>query len=181
MPMIAGKYTQSLRALGRLLDAEFAESIELVNSAASVRLSWRRKGLETDERRYQDHNLAELEQIAQQSRGTYRGDPRENLAELWRTLGQDLDREGWGLEQILQERDGFMVAGFVNGQPVRRKFLTADLLASSRARRKARHASGVWHPDGTRASPGAGKPETRPPSGLWQPGDFGPLSRRLNK
>jgi hypothetical protein len=201
MAIPTGRYAELLRAIGRLLDAEFAEGIELINNPASVRISWRSKRLGAfgaEQRLYQDHNLAQLEQIAQQSRGTYRAEPRENLAETLRTLGQELDREQWELAAIIQERDDLVVSGTVGGQPVRRTYRTADLLSTSRERRKGRGGSDSAMPASARDSalpdaalpkaksgldprPRIDEPRASARSTLPGQGNDGPLARRLNK
>ena len=47
------------------------------------------------ERYYQDQNLEELRKWARDFRGDFRQAPSGGLADLLRTLGQDLDREQW--------------------------------------------------------------------------------------
>jgi hypothetical protein len=206
MAIPTGRNGELLRAIGRVLDAEFAEAIVLSNTPTGVRISWRSKRLGAfgaEQRLYQDPDLAQLEQIAQQSRGTYRAEPREKLAEALRTLGQELDREQWDLAAISQERDGLVVAGTVGGQPVRRTYRTADLLRTSRARRTGREGADSAMPAAARdaAGPDAAAPDAALPqakSGLAPrlvdpgprasaraplpgQGHDGPLARRLNK
>ena len=79
-------------------------------------------------------------------------DPR-GLAELLRTLGQEIDGYGLELANIMQEEDGFMVSGSASGRYVRRKFETETLLAQARKRRAARNRTASGGGGGSTDSP----------------------------
>ena len=186
MPIGPGEHADLLRAIGRLLDSEGAESVQLVNNEAFLTISWRSKSRGNDERHYQDHNLEELRKAAKDSRGDIRipTSPSGSLADLFRTLGQDLDRERADFTQIIQEADGLVVSGSIEGRYMRRKYFTSDLVASSQRRR-------AWR----RGGPGAGasaepnlswpptqEPPPTPGTGYQGPtDDDGPLARRLRR
>ncbi|HZT07459.1 MAG TPA: hypothetical protein VFC51_10555 [Chloroflexota bacterium] len=185
MPIAPGEHADMLRAVGRLLDAEFAERVELANEDDVLGLSWHRKGLGVDRRHYQDQNLEELRKVAKQSRGTFRGEPKDSLAELLRTIGQDLDREGASFTRIVQE-PGVITVHLAAGAPQpERRYLITELAASSRLRRELRSASEPVEVDpGSKFEPSwQSRPsEERPRSESWgAQTETGPLSRRLNR
>jgi hypothetical protein len=185
MPIAPGEHAALLRAIGRLLDAEFAENVQLVNNDAAVTLSWRKPGLGGEQRSYRQENLEELRRFAAQSRGTYRGDQADSLAELLRTVGQDLDRERWKLTRLVQEPDGWVAEGWLNDRPITRKHLLRDLVASSKRRREWRRSTPPADlpvpPSKFEPPPPPGEPLRSNTWGVNDRDEGGPLSRRLGK
>jgi hypothetical protein len=141
MPINPGEHADLLRAIGRLLDREAAEDVHLANNGAFLTLSWRSRIGGADERHYEAHNLEELRRWAREARGDSQQGPRGYFADLLRTLGQDLDREGADFTQIVQEADGLAVTGSAGGRYLREIYYAADLLTSSQRRRAWRDSS----------------------------------------
>jgi len=192
MPLVAGEFADILRAVGRILDAEFAEGMTLINNGNSLSVTWasKDKDLTGDRRHYEEHTLAEMREKGKQARSGFSQDPTGSFAELLRTIGQDLDRDRGDFTEIVQESDGLIVLGVLYGRPTRRTYLTSDLIVSSRRRREwRRDAPGAAPPPTSRLD---GPPVRPRPASLPMPRppepppphdemDDGPLSRRLRK
>jgi hypothetical protein len=184
MPLVPGEYADLLRAIGRFLDGQAAEGVQLVNNEAFLTVSWRFKGGGADGRHYQNHNLEELRQAARDSRGDIREVPDGALADLLRTLGQDLDRERIDFTLIVQDTDGLVVSGSVGGHYTRKKHYVTELVASSRRRRDWRQGSAA---DGNEKGRRPESPHSAITAEAGQPradasgDDDGPFARRLRR
>ena len=176
MPIRAGEAADLLRAVGRLLDSFDATTIQLLNGDAFLTISWQTKQGGPDERQYEERNLEDLRRWARDSRGDIQKGPPGGLADMLRTLGQDLDRERIELTQVEQDAEGLTVVGSLDGRSVRRRYLTLELRASSQRRREWRQEepSSPRGPDTLRVPPRTEEPR-RPPD------DEGPLARRLRR
>jgi len=136
-------YAQLLRALGQYLDQQQAiiASIETDESGLCVR--WI---IVTDEgTREELSTLDAFDLDVLRWRGRLIRDlawSGGELAELLRTLGQDLDHDGMRIHAISEEGDGFVVEGATGQQTVRRAYSLADLRLRS-AERRASRSSGV--------------------------------------
>src|SRR6266571_1086266 len=95
----------ALRAVGRFLDAEFAQSIELVNTQAALSMAWRR-GRGRGSRRFREQDLAELREQAKAARGTPTGSVRGGYAERLRVIGQEIEAEHTEFMHILEQPGG---------------------------------------------------------------------------
>src|SRR5438046_134489 len=82
-----------LRALGRFLDTQGATQIEIVNKEMFLAVSWERRARAGEQRAYQEHELESLREQAREMRKGGLGNPVGSLAELLRTLGQQLDHD----------------------------------------------------------------------------------------
>ena len=69
------------------------------------------------------------------------GIPGGHLAELLRTLGQELDRDGVDVSGIVQQEAGFLVSGTIEGRYTRKLYGNEELRELSEARRTARSLS----------------------------------------
>lgn len=171
MPISPGEHADILRAVGRFLDEQSATDVELVNQDAFLSLSWTRGGMAADRRHYIDRDLTALRDEAKLSRGTAGGDVRGGLAEIFRTLGQDLDQDHADFTRIAQQGGTIIVSGSVAGRYSQRRYPVGDLLASSR-RRRVRRGGPAPRPT---VLPIADLPSQRVEE------DGGPLSRRLHR
>jgi hypothetical protein len=71
------------------------------------------------------------------------GSPEGSLAEIMRTLGQELDEAGLEAIGVVQESDGFRVSGVAGGRYASEFFPTSDLLEQSTQRRERRGSGSV--------------------------------------
>jgi len=184
MPVGPGEYADVLRALGRLLDAEFAMAVEVVVGPDGWDVSWRKKGLGSDRRHFEESAVYGLRSFAGQSRGTYKEQPGGGLAEQLRTLGQELDEEGRVLARIVQEPDGLLVTTSRGADVAERKYLDEELAAASQRRREGRPGASGEAPSRltVRRPVNPAKIPTPPRAEGWgHDDDRGPLSRRLGK
>src|SRR5712692_7002871 len=102
-PVFSGDNADLLRAAGRLLDIEGAvaaritaakPSMEAASPGACWMLSWCDESGQSVERSYDAEGLDELRGQAREQRGGAADGKSGIRAELFRTLGQELDREG---------------------------------------------------------------------------------------
>src|SRR5881296_3005892 len=89
----AGEQADVLRALGGFLDQQGATEIEIVNKEAFLAVSWKQRTPGAGQRAYQEHELEALRAQARELRKGTAGNPLGALAEMLRTLGQELDRK----------------------------------------------------------------------------------------
>jgi hypothetical protein len=127
--------TDVLRALGRFLDAEGATHVEIVNHETYLAVSWEKQPPGAEQRSYMEHDLEELRAQARDMRQADDGNPSGSLAELLRTLGQEIDNEEIDVNMIVQEEGGFLVSGVAGGRYVRQLYETEELLSSASQRR----------------------------------------------
>jgi hypothetical protein len=88
----------ALRAIGRVLDADEARTVEIEETPSAVAVSWAGRDGVTHKTAYPWADLDRLQRVAQIQRA---GDPRRETkpkdvrtwTELLRTIGQDLDDE----------------------------------------------------------------------------------------
>ena len=137
MPEI-GEQADILRALGRFLDDQEATDIKIQARELVLQVSWSQGRPGDETRAYQDHDLADLREQAKQLRYGGGGSPAGSLAELLRTLGQELDENNFEANGIIQEDEGFYVSGVMDGRYANQTFSTAALLERSEERRSAR-------------------------------------------
>jgi hypothetical protein len=134
-----GEQADVFRALGRLLDDEQATNVHIIGQLTVLSVSWDPPGSGEEHRAYQDHDLELLREHARQLRHEPAGIPPDSsLAELLRTLGQELDEAGFEASGIIQEAEGFQVSGVLGGRYANQLYLTSELLERSAAHRAAR-------------------------------------------
>ncbi len=133
-----GEQADVLRALGRYLDSQAATQVEIVNREAFLAVSWERRARGGEQRAYQEHELNNLRAQAREMRQGGVGNPAGSLAELLRTLGQELDRHQVDINTIVQEPGGFRVSGVKGGRYYRELFNTGDLLMAAKRQRVTR-------------------------------------------
>ncbi|HZT08614.1 MAG TPA: hypothetical protein VFC51_16445 [Chloroflexota bacterium] len=139
MPTV-GDQADVLRALGRLLDQEQAQAIEITNHDVFVSVTWQRRGGTAEQRALQEIDLETLRADARAMRkGIFTRNPGGSLAELLRTLGQELDRAQVDVSTITEEPEGFRVSGVAGGRYFRQLYHKSDLLSLSASRRAMRH------------------------------------------
>ena len=133
-----GEQADVLRALGRFLDEQGASEIEIVNREAFLAVSWKQRTPGEGQRAYQEHELEALREQAREMRKGSTGNPLGALAEMLRTLGQDLDQKQVEVTTITQEAEGFRVSGTASGRYFRELYPTGSLLMNSKRRRVGR-------------------------------------------
>ncbi|HZT05978.1 MAG TPA: hypothetical protein VFC51_03040 [Chloroflexota bacterium] len=145
MPRV-GEQGDVLRALGRSLDEQGARRIEIKSHEVFFAVSWATDATAPEQRAYQEHDLESLRVQARAMRQGVTGATRgASLAELLRTLGQQLDEEGIEMTALFQDDDGFRVSGVGAGRYQTRLFETADLIAMS-VNRKVDRGTGPSEP-----------------------------------
>jgi len=131
-----GDYSNTLRSLGQFLEGVDATEIGIVEHEEYLEVSWRNKRGDREERYHEPAELAQLRTLASMYRG--KDDrPRYGLAELLRTMGQELDALLVQGVAIAETPDGFHSAGRVNGSEVSRTYTRDELIQlAQRYRRK---------------------------------------------
>jgi len=124
-----------LRALGRFLDGEGASQVEIVNRESFLAVSWETTPPGAEQRSYVEQDLEGLREQAREMRKGGLGNPSGSLAELLRTLGQELDGRDVDINTIVQEPDGFRVSGVADGRYMRELYETDQLLLVANQRR----------------------------------------------
>lgn len=138
MPTL-GEQADILRALGRYLDEHGASGIQIQALEVVLQVTWTRDSTGPDHVAVQEHDLETLRQQARAMRqGSGSGSPPGSLAELLRTLGQELDDAGIEANGIVQEADGFRVSGVAAGRYVNEFYPIDELLERSAGRRQMR-------------------------------------------
>jgi hypothetical protein len=158
MPTI-GDQADVLRALGRWLDDQGASGVQITEYDVFLSVTWdNADAIAATHRAYQEHELDSLRAEARRMRQTdssgpngVPGDipgpiPNDSLAELLRTLGQELDLAGVAAGGIVQEPGGFRVSGVAEGNYFSRLFTTDELLELS-ANGQALRGTWVAPPD----------------------------------
>jgi len=132
------QWADLLRALGRSLDAQNAGHIEILNRDAFLSVFWDAGAPGADQRAYQEHDLEALRAAAREMRSGSGGNPGGSLAEMLRTLGQELDANQVDLSRVAEVATGFEVSGEAGGKYFRRVYMTEELVGLGAQRRAAR-------------------------------------------
>jgi hypothetical protein len=130
--MVTLRYAEVLRTIGRLMEAEGAQVVEIRDDDDLLTICWEDSTGQVHTRSY---DLADLQQFV---RGATRIRGHEKLVHgelesLLRTLGQDLDREGIRLSRVRETR-GFQVQGLSDGHWVERCYSLDELRTKNRER-----------------------------------------------
>jgi hypothetical protein len=133
-----GEQSEILRALGRWLDEQNAKGFQITNYDTFVSVTWDEPAHGAVHRAYQEHELTHLRAQARVLRQGGVGSPKGTLAELLRTLGQELDAERLEPSGIVQEPGGFRVSGAAGGVYYSRLYETTELQEASARRRWSR-------------------------------------------
>src|SRR5689334_5551854 len=107
MPIEPGEYADVLRSLGQVLERERAQEITISYEEEYLSATWRGQG--ADDREEIERQLSLLHEQAKMARVKLGRSAKEGLAEILRTLGQDLDEAKVGLTRIVQSDDGWVV------------------------------------------------------------------------
>jgi hypothetical protein len=134
----SGGQTDVLRALGHWLDQQGASGVEITNYDQFLSVTWVDPTRTDGRRAYQEHELESLRAQAHMLRQDGHGIPGGSLAELLRTLGQEIDQDGIAVGGIVQEPKGFLVSGKLDGVYYSRLYLTDELREASSRRRIVR-------------------------------------------
>jgi CRP-like cAMP-binding protein len=136
----AGEQADILRALGQSLDDLGADAgIEIKGHESFVSVSWLSEGPWGAQRSYQEQGLESLRTRARALRkGSTDGTPSGALAEIFRTIGQELDDEGIEVTGIFQEEGGFRVSGIRSGIYQTSLWYLSDIHELSEQRRATR-------------------------------------------
>jgi len=133
-----GEQSEVLRALGRWLDEQGAQGVRITNYDTFLSVTWDQAMGEATHRAYHENEIAHLRAEARMLRRGAVGAPKGTLAELLRTLGQELDEAGLQADGIVEEDGGFRVSGSSNGMYFSQFFESALLQQSSARRRWSR-------------------------------------------
>jgi len=137
-----GEQADILRALGRFLDEKGADRFQIMNHGAFLSVSWDKGDSAEAQQSYQEHELDKLRAQARALRqGFGAGSPGGSLAELLRTLGQELDIEQVDLSSVIQTEHGFAVSGTQESKYFQQTFTSDGLVEMSAQRRAARTLS----------------------------------------
>jgi hypothetical protein len=138
MPKV-GEQADIFRALGRFLDDQGAKSVELRALEVVIQVTWSKDAPGAEHVAVQEHDLESLREQARAMRqGEGGGSPEGSLAEILRTLGQELDDAGLEANGIVQETDGFRVSGVAAGRYAQEFYPVSELLERSAERRAMR-------------------------------------------
>ncbi len=146
-----GEQADVLRAVGRLLDDQQASHVEIENHEAFLTISWERYNGVAQQQYLQEVELESLRARARAMRQASNRGLDGSFAELLRTLGQELDRQGVEVSTIVEDREGFKVTGLLQGRYYRDTFRRGQLVTLSGQRRTRRG----------RGRPGLGTPPSR--------------------
>ena len=131
-----GEQPDFLRALGRKLDEAQAQHVDITIHETFLAVTWEKPFSGPQQRTLQDGELAALRAEAKESR--QREAPRGSLAEMLRTLGQELSQGQVEASSIVEEPEGFRVSGVAGGRYFRQLYRKAELLRTSDRRRSGR-------------------------------------------
>jgi hypothetical protein len=142
MPKV-GEQADIFRALGRFLDDQGAQGIEIRALEVVIQVSWSKDAPGSEHIAVQEHDLESLREQARTMRQSDStdggaGGSTGSLAEVMRTLGQELDEAGLEANGIVQEPDGFRVSGVAGGRYASDFYPTSELLERSAERRELR-------------------------------------------
>jgi hypothetical protein len=137
MPNV-GELADVLRAVGLYLDLEHAVGVVIENHDTYLRVSWETFTGGADLRYLEDLDLSSLRAEAQALRRGQARSPGGSLAEMLRTLGQELDEAQVNVATIAQERGSFRVSGQANGHYFREVYFEDQLMTLSFQRRSKR-------------------------------------------
>ena len=133
-----GEYSDMLRAVGRLLDLQGAHELEIVDDGPYLRASWQVTNGGRERRIYRAFELDRLRLEAKLLRsGSADGAPSDSLAEILRTIGNELDRTECDLLSLTQKDDGFQVSVMRGGGHIVRTY-TPNEVTSLRIEQRAR-------------------------------------------
>jgi hypothetical protein len=143
-----GDQADVLRALGRWLDDQGATGVQITDYDVFLSVTWANPDASAaTHRAYQEHELATLRAEARRLRQAEPSVPSGPLAELMRTLGQELDLAELAASGIVQEPEGFRVSGVAEGNYFSRLYLTSELLELSAQGQALRGTRGEPAPD----------------------------------
>ena len=141
MPAV-GELADVLRALGRYLDDLHATGVSIENHDSYLTVSWQTFTGEAEQRHFEDLRLDSLREEAKAMRRGHVRAPGGSLAEMLRTLGQELDRAQVDMASIVEERGSYRVSGQAGGRYFREVYYPDQLMALSFQRRAARSETG---------------------------------------
>jgi hypothetical protein len=139
MPNV-GEQADIFRALGRFLDDQGAKRIQIQAREVVLQVTFAKTGPQ-EHIAVAEHDLDSLREQAKAMRQGSGGSPAGSLAEIMRTLGQELDEGGIEANGITQEDDGFRVSGVSGGRYTTEFFSNEDLASRSTERREMRGAA----------------------------------------
>ncbi|HZT05900.1 MAG TPA: hypothetical protein VFC51_02650 [Chloroflexota bacterium] len=147
MPRI-GEQGDVLRALGRFLDEQGAAEIDIKLQGQSFAVTYKVAAERGGQVYYNDQDLDALRAKAQFLRSGNPGVAGDgSLAELLRTLGQELDDAGVELTSLGQDADAFRVSGLKDGLYHTQPYYFYQLREASAERRAARGKGGGRTPE----------------------------------
>lgn len=111
-----GEYADVLRVIGRWLDQQGAQNIEIIDQGEYIHASWDAAVTRRGPRLFRAFDLAHLRSEARVLRAGPQGVPSVGMAETLRVLGNELDQSGMELLSIRQTSDGFRLSAADGGR-----------------------------------------------------------------
>ncbi len=133
-----GEYADCLRAIGRLLEAQDAQPIEIQDHEDFLGVAWQGHTGNSQTRGYREYHLAELQAQARAQRGEHRRVAITDWAERLRTVGQHLDGEAIILSSLVADRRGMRLSGLAGGRYLTHEYSPDELWGASKRRRLRR-------------------------------------------
>ncbi len=127
MPAV-GEYADTLRALGRFLDAVGASEIAVIERGEAFLVSWSGARPERETRRLEPAELEGLRRTARLFRGLAGPSPRFSIATLLRVLGAVADEMGPRSVAITEAADGFRLSVQTAEGPVERFYNYTEIV-----------------------------------------------------
>jgi hypothetical protein len=138
--LVAGDYSDSLRAIGRFFEEIKAAEIKVADQGKTLHISWRDQSAARQQRQFDAHQVAGLRSLAVAYRGTQLESLGFRASELMRALGQELDNIQADQITIDEQITGFHVSGLLTDSPFERHFSYSDLVAKAVEGRQSRAA-----------------------------------------
>jgi hypothetical protein len=128
------------------VESEGGSSLQVVRYGSVLVVWWRAGDDSREERRFSERDLASLGEESRLLRGVAANCSSAHLAEVLRTLGQDLDTMRADAIGIVEEPDGFFLTASSSGGHLMRTYTAEEVLRLSQQRRQARSSQGYSPP-----------------------------------
>lgn len=135
---MARDYSDTLRALGRILDEERATGVRVVDAGEHLSVSWQGREGSPQERGYRSFELDDLRVRARALRSAQEGMPTDGLSEVLRSVGWVLDQMKADLVTLTEDADGMRLVAIVNGRRASRSYSKDELASLVEAQREGR-------------------------------------------
>ena len=135
---MARDYSDTLRALGRILEEERATGVKVVDAGEHLSVSWQGRGGAPEERGYRSFELDSLRERARSMRSDQERTPAVGRSEHLRALGWVLDQMSADLVSLTQEGNGIRLVAIASGRRASRLYSSDELDSLSQIQRDGR-------------------------------------------